>query len=72
MTMMMFVCAVAIGTFVMAPAELGEPARICVALHRGADLAQREGGRGDRLRLERQQRRHECQERIIQREWRGG
>lgn len=30
---MMFVCAVAIGTFVMAPAELGEPARICVALH---------------------------------------
>lgn len=64
--MMMFVCVVAIGTFVMAPAELGEPARLCVALHRGADLAQREGGGGDRLRLERQQPQHERQERITQ------
>lgn len=35
-----FVCAVATGTFVMAPAELGEPARIRRPLHRGADLAQ--------------------------------
>ncbi len=68
--MMMFVCVVAIGTFVMAPAELGEPARICVALHWGADLAQREGGGGDRFWLERQQLQHERQERIIQREWR--
>lgn len=49
---MMLVCAVAIGTFVMAPAELGEPAHAGVALHGGADLAQREGGGGDRLRLE--------------------
>ena len=65
----MFVCVVAIGTFVMAPAELGEPARICVTLHWGADLAQREGGGGNRLRLERQQLQHERQERTIQREW---
>lgn len=69
---MLFVCVVAIGTFVMAPAELGEPARIRVALHRGADLAQREGGGGDRLRLERQQPQHERQERTVQREWREG
>lgn len=34
------VCAVATGTFVMAPAELGEPARVRRSLHRGADLAQ--------------------------------
>lgn len=34
------VCAVATGTFVMAPAELGEPARVRRPLHRGADLAQ--------------------------------
>lgn len=67
---MVFVCAVATGTFVMAPAELGEPACVCVALHWGADLAQREGGGGNCLRLERQQRQHERQERIIQREWR--
>lgn len=65
----MFVCVVAIGTFVVAPAELGELTRVCGALHRGADLAQREGGGGDRLRLERQQPRHERQERVIQREW---
>ena len=67
---MMFVCVVTIGTFVMAPAELGEPARICVALHWGADLAQWEGRGGDRLWLERQQPQHECQEGIIQCEWR--
>lgn len=36
----MFVCVVAIGTFVVAPAELGELTRVCGALHRGADLAQ--------------------------------
>lgn len=69
---MMFVCVVAIGTFVMAPAELGEPARICVALHWRADLAQREGGGGDCLRLERQQHQHKRQERTIQCEWRKG
>lgn len=38
--MMMFACVVTIGTFVMAPAELGDPAWLCVTLHRGADLAQ--------------------------------
>ncbi len=67
---MMFVCVVSIGTFVMAPSELGEPAGVCVALHWGADLAQWERGRGDRLRLERQQPQHERQERVIQCEWR--
>lgn len=67
---MMRVCAVAIGTFVMAPAELGEPAHVGVAVHRGADLAQREGGGGDRLRLERQQPQHERQEGVIRRECR--
>lgn len=56
----------------MAPAELGEPAYVFVSVHRGADLAQREGGGGSFLRLERQQHQHECQERIIQREWRKG
>lgn len=65
---MLFVCAVAVGTFVMAPAELGEPASVRVALHGGAHLAQREGGGGDRLRLEQQQPQHERQERTIQRE----
>jgi len=69
---MVFVCVVAIGTFVMAPAELGEPARVCVTLHWGADLAQREGGGGARLRLERQQHQHERQEKNLQREWRRG
>lgn len=49
MMMMMFVCVVTVGTFVMAPTELGEPAQLRGTLHRGADLAQREGGRGDFL-----------------------
>lgn len=56
----------------MAPAELGEPASVRVALHGGAHLAQREGGGGDRLRLERQQPQHERQERTIQREYADG
>lgn len=56
----------------MAPAELGEPARLCGTLHRGADLAQREGGGGDRLRLERQQPQHQRQKRAVQCEWRKG
>lgn len=54
----------------MAPAELGESAYVFVSVHRGADLAEREGGGGSFLRLERQQHQHECQERVIQRECR--
>lgn len=42
----LFVCVVATGTFVMAPAEPGEPAYVFVPVHGGADLAQREGGGG--------------------------
>lgn len=44
-----FACVVTVGTFVMAPAEPGDPAWLCVTLHRGADLAQRKGGGRDRL-----------------------
>lgn len=50
--MMGFVCVVSTGTFVVAPAELGEPAHVFDPVHRGADLAQREGGGGSFLRLE--------------------
>lgn len=54
----------------MPPAEPGEPSGFCVPLHRGADLAQREGGGGDLLRLERQQQQPWRQEGDAQREWR--
>lgn len=42
----------------------GEPARLRVAGHSGAHLAEREGGRGGGLRLERSQQQHLQEKRL--------
>lgn len=52
------------GPFQRATEPPGKPARLCVAGDSGTHLAEREGGRGGCLRLERPQQRHLQEKRI--------